>query len=61
MRLGENKSKDALKKPDIRPFDITGKTMKGWVMVASDFYKDDRDIKAWLDQPKGFVKTLPKK
>jgi TfoX/Sxy family transcriptional regulator of competence genes len=61
LRLGEDKSKDALQQPYARPFDITGKPMKGWVMVASDGYKSDPDLKAWLEQAKGFVKTLPKK
>ena len=58
LRLGQQKAEDALQLPYARPFDITGKPMKGWVMVASDGCKSDRDLKAWLDQAKGFVKTL---
>ena len=61
LRLGEDKSSNALKQPYTRPFDITGKPMKGWIMVASDGYKSDQDLKAWLGQARGFVKTLPKK
>jgi hypothetical protein len=35
--------------------------MKGWVMVAGDGCKSDTELKAWLDQAKRYVKTLPKK
>jgi hypothetical protein len=35
--------------------------MQGWVMIAEDGCKTDPDLKAWLDQAKGFVKTLPPK
>ncbi len=61
LRLGGDKSKDALALPHVRPFDITGKPMKGWVMVACDGCKSDQALKAWLDQAKAFVGTLPKK
>ena len=61
LRLGREKSENALKLPDVRPFDITGRPMQGWVMVASDGYKRDQDLKTWLDQAKEFVKTLPTK
>jgi len=61
LRLGENKSSEALKHPDARPFDITGKPMKGWVMIANDGYQSDADLKAWLDQAQAFARSLPAK
>ena len=61
LRLGENQSSDALKQPYARQFDITGKPMKGWVMIATDGYKSDAGLKTWLDQAKAFAKSLPAK
>ena len=61
LRIGQQKAEDALKLPHVRPFDITGKPMKGWVMVAQDGFKSDIDLKQWLDQAGDFVKTLPSK
>jgi len=61
LRLGEHKSSEALKHPYARPFDITGKPMKGWVMIASQGYQDDLDLEAWLDLAQAFAKTLPQK
>jgi hypothetical protein len=50
-----------LKQPYARQFDITGKPMKGWVMLANDGYKSEVDLKAWLNQAKAFAKSLPAK
>ena len=61
LRLGQKNADDALKSPHVRPFDITGKPMKGWVMVAEDGFKSDGELKDWLDQAVVFVKTLPAK
>ena len=61
LRLGPDKAENAMKLPHVRPFDITGKPMKGWVMVAEDGFKSDEDLKSWLNDAKNFVKTLPKK
>jgi TfoX/Sxy family transcriptional regulator of competence genes len=61
LRLGEEESKGALKLPFVRPFDITGKTMKGWVMVEKEGFKSDEALKAWLVKAKKFVGALPLK
>jgi len=61
LRLGKDNSTIALKQPYTRPFDITGRPMKGWIMVAGDGCKTDKDLKTWLEQAKNFVKPLPAK
>lgn len=61
LRLGEKESGKALKQSYTRPFDITGKPMKGWVMVAGRGFKTDETLKSWLDKARAFVKTLPPK
>ena len=61
LRLGPKKAGDALKLPHVRPFDITGRPMKGWVMVAKAGFKKDKELKNWLLQTRKFVETLPMK
>ena len=61
LRLGPDNAEDALKLPHVRPFDITGKPMKGWVMVAEDGFKTDDELKYWLGQTRKFAETLPMK
>ncbi len=61
VRLGAEQAKDALKQPFVGEFDITGKPMKGWVMVDPDGIDFDSDLRAWIEQAETFVETLPKK
>jgi TfoX/Sxy family transcriptional regulator of competence genes len=61
LRLGEEQAKEALNQTHTRPFDITGKPMKGWVMVARDGCKSEDELKFWLLAAKKFCQTLPKK
>lgn len=35
LRLGPEQAEDALREPFVKPFDITGRAMSGWVMVES--------------------------
>ncbi|UCD31298.1 MAG: TfoX/Sxy family protein [Desulfobacterales bacterium] len=61
LRLGQENADRALSLPSVKPFDITGRPMKGWVMVAQDEFENDSALKAWLNQAKKFVRTLPVK
>ena len=61
LRLGVETSRKAMATKHVREFDITGKPMKGWVMVAEKGYKNDKDLKGWLEKAKKFAKTLPVK
>ena len=61
LRLGEEKANKALALPSVRPFDITGKPMKGWIMVEQDGFKADNDLEDWLNQAKRFARSLPPK
>jgi hypothetical protein len=60
-RLGPNASDDALREPHVREFDITGKPMKGWVIVNPGGIEEDDQLTSWIERSMEFVKTLPKK
>ena len=61
LRLGAENAERALSQPNVRPFDITGRPMKGWIMVESGGYASDEDLRSWLDKAKEFALDLPKK
>ena len=61
LRLGVEASEEALKQKHVKPFDITGRAMKGWVMVDKKGFVSEKELKEWLNQAKKFVKTLPPK
>ena len=50
-----------LKEKNVKPFDITGKPMKGWLMVEENGLKGQVELKNWLDMGKKFALALPKK
>ena len=61
LRLGAEKGSQALKQPHVRPFDITGRPMKGWVRVATEGFKTDAELADWLGQARTFADALPPK
>jgi len=61
LRLGEEAAAKALEQPHVRVFDITGRPMKGWVMVEEEGFDTDQSLKDWLNKAKSFVNTLPPK
>lgn len=61
LRLGEKKAEEVLRQPHAKPFDITGKPMKGWVMIDQKGFRTDERLKEWLNKAKEYVKTLPPK
>lgn len=61
LRLGEENAKKALELPFVKAFDITGRPMKGWVMVEGEGFPTDDRLEAWLNQAGDFVRTLPPK
>lgn len=61
VRMNPDEYETALKKTHVRKFDITGKPMKGWILVASEGIKKPADLTHWVNVAEQFVKTLPKK
>ena len=61
VRVGPENYGDALTKPHARPFDFTGRPMKGWIMVAPKGYEADEDLESWIQKGVTFALSLPPK
>jgi len=61
LRLGEERAAQALKEPNTREMDFTGKVLKSMVYVSPAGYKSDDQLKAWVKRAFDFAKTLPAK
>jgi TfoX/Sxy family transcriptional regulator of competence genes len=61
LRLGKEKADMALKLKNVKAFDITGKPMKGWIIVAGQGFKTDNELRDWLEQARDFAEALPPK
>ena len=47
-RLGPEQAEEALEEPHVGEFDITGRPMKGWVLVEPSGVEDDDQLKDWI-------------
>ncbi len=61
VRVGPDQHDDALTQSHTRIFDITGRPMKGWVLVTPDGIESDSDLKRWIEQGVDFALSLPPK
>jgi TfoX/Sxy family transcriptional regulator of competence genes len=60
-RIGPEDYDAALAKSGVKEFDITGRPMKGWVMVDPSGVRGELELSAWVEQAVDFVRTLPPK
>jgi hypothetical protein len=61
VRVGPQAYDDALEEPHTRPFDMTGRPMRGWILVAPDGLADDEALGGWVDRGVAHAASLPAK
>ena len=61
VRVGLDRYEEALTQPVARVFDMTGRPMKGWVVVEPQGVEEDEDLEGWVQQGVDFALTLPPK
>jgi TfoX/Sxy family transcriptional regulator of competence genes len=61
LRIPPDDNDKALKEPHVRPFDFTGRPMKGYIYVAAAGLKTEPVLKRWLKVSIYHALTLPPK
>ena len=61
VRLGEEEGEQALAEDGVRPFDFTGKPMKGIVYVSSERTSEDAGLTEWVEAGADYAASLPAK
>lgn len=61
VRLDPEEYEGALARPHVRMFDMTGRPMRGWVMVEPAGVEWDADLKAWVERAMRYAVSLPPK
>ncbi len=61
VRMDKDAAARSLALRNVRPFDITGRPMAGWVMVAEAGWKSAARLAKWLGIGKAFADSLPDK
>ncbi len=59
-RIAPDDTDEALRDKDSRIFDVTGRPMKGWILVDPPGVAGAKLTK-WIERARAFVKTLPAK
>lgn len=58
VRVGPDAYDEALEEPHARPFDFTGREMRGWVYVDPGGLSADEDLAAWVERGLAFVDSV---
>jgi len=61
VRVNPEKHATLLKKPHAKPFDLTGRPMKGWLVVGAEGVKTEKQLSTWVKEGVEFALTLPPK
>jgi TfoX/Sxy family transcriptional regulator of competence genes len=58
VRLGPDGAKSALAEPHVRKMDMSGRPMKGWVVVEPEGVDSDRQLREWIQRALEFVASI---
>ena len=61
VRLALEDAERAMAEPYTRPFDMTGRPARAFVVVAGDAVADEADLVRWVDAAADFASSLPPK
>jgi TfoX/Sxy family transcriptional regulator of competence genes len=61
VRIDPEKQDILLKKPHAKLFDLTGKPMKGWLVIEAQGVKTEKQLSIWVREGVDFATTLPPK
>lgn len=60
-RIDPDQYESALSQTHVQEFDITGRPMRGWIMIDADGLDAEDQLSHWVHEAIDFVSTLPKK
>jgi TfoX/Sxy family transcriptional regulator of competence genes len=61
VRVAPEDTDTLLAKPHVRPFEMRGREMQGWLRVDSDGLRTKRQLAPWVTRGVGYVRSLPAK
>lgn len=61
VRVGKDAHAGAEARPGARTFDMSGRPMRGWILVAPEGFATDEEFSAWVDEGATFAASLPAK
>jgi hypothetical protein len=61
VRVDPEETDKALSEPHTRQFDLTGRPMKGWILVEPKGLANDADLGKWVGVGAKYAESLPPK
>jgi TfoX/Sxy family transcriptional regulator of competence genes len=61
IRVGPDDYDQALRQEGVKEFDMTGRPMRGWVLVTGTGMNTDAELSAWVQKGVTFARSLPAK
>ena len=61
VRMSPADYAEALTQPHVREFDLTGRSMKGWIFIQPAGVENDQDLKAWVERGLHYAQGMPPK
>jgi TfoX/Sxy family transcriptional regulator of competence genes len=61
VRLDEDVAETLLERDAVRPFEMRGKAMKGWLRVDDAGFASDDQLREWVERSVEYARTLPHK
>jgi TfoX/Sxy family transcriptional regulator of competence genes len=61
VRVGDDADVLLGSEQGVRPMDITGRPMRGWLLVAPETVAEDPDLERWVRHAEAFAENLPPK
>jgi hypothetical protein len=61
VRLDPADSEKALTEDGVRVFDMTGRPMKGWILVSAERISGETGLSEWVDAGADYAASLPPK
>ena len=59
VRIDPAETDDALREPGVRIFDLSGRPMRGWLLVSADSLGQQKSLVHWVGRGVSFAKSLP--
>lgn len=61
VRVGPEVMDEAVAHDGVRPFEMSGKPMKGWILAGGDAIAEESGLQHWVDVGLDFAASLPPK
>jgi TfoX/Sxy family transcriptional regulator of competence genes len=61
VRVDPDDTEALLAKPHVRPFEMRGRGMQGWLRVDAEGLRTRRQLEPWVERGLGYARSLPPK